>query len=111
MNIKKTLDDLILKIDDEMAKNNGHSDTADRLKDLSIKAILGGPGEWIEYMRLFEDKNDPAQLARLIPTDGSQVRGDMQVARAYLIAGGPCGPSTYKDLARTVTIVLDQPFP
>jgi hypothetical protein len=87
----------------------GQSETADRLKRKGLDAIQGGPGKVVVYMKEFAVTAE--ELARLIPTDGSEVRGDMNDARAYLIANGPCGVDTVSRLEVNITGILDQPFP
>jgi hypothetical protein len=82
--------------------------TAEKLKNLGLKAISGGTAEWVLYMQEFA--KTPEELARLIPTDGSQDQPDMNDARAYLIANGPCGVDTVTRLDVNVTEILDQPL-
>lgn len=75
------------------ADATGVSKTAQELHDKAMKAIVGGVADWVAYMQLFADPADPAQLARLIPTDGTtdDVR---QTARAYLVRNGMCTEDT-----------------
>lgn len=84
-----------------------HSKTAEKLKTLGLKAISGSAGYWVLYMKEFA-KNE-TELARLIPTDGSDKNEDMNNARAYLVANGPCGVDTVRRLDANVTGILDQP--
>jgi hypothetical protein len=94
------------KIRDEVQNNNGVSDTAREVSAAATKAILGGTDDWVAYMKLFADPNNPAELARLIPTDGSTdpVR---QTARAYLAANGMCTETTTGNLPNNVNDKLD----
>jgi hypothetical protein len=71
-------------------RQTGPSQTARELHDKAVKAITGGPADWVAYMKMYAgDPIDPDQLARLIPTDGTDdaVR---QEARAYLVRNGMC---------------------
>ncbi len=95
------------KVKDEKSTSpNGISQTAQTLHQLATKAILGGIGDWVNYMKLFADPNNPDELARLIPTDGTtdDVR---QTARAYLAANGMCTEATTGNLQMQVTKRLD----
>jgi len=92
-------------IQNEIAANpNGPFPIAAEVQDKATKAILGGISEWVNYMQLFAKST--ADLARLIPTDGTNdaVR---QTARAYLAANGMCGDTTTGNLKNNVTIKLD----
>ncbi len=92
--------------DERVASGGTVSETSNRLKLKGLSAIRGGPAEWAIYMKEFA--NTPEELARLIPTDGSHVRGDMNDARAYLVANGPCGTGTYNRLEVGISALLDQ---
>jgi hypothetical protein len=70
----------------------------------AIKAILGGTQDWIAYVSLF--KATDAELARLVPTDGT-TDDDRQEARAYLARNGVCGMGTGRHLKDNVTVRLD----
>jgi hypothetical protein len=76
------------------------------VRDKSFAAIRGSAAEWVTYMRLFA--TTPEQLARLIPTDGTEANPAMNDARAYMVAGGPCTPDTFDKLEDVVSIVLDK---
>ncbi len=82
----------------------GPTPIADEVHAKALQAILGGTGNWIEYMKLF--KTNDAELARLIPTDGT-TNATMQEARAYLVANGMCGMGTTENLPNNVTTKLD----
>ena len=87
---------------------NNEQPFSDDLKELALRAIDGGVAEWIAYMRVFASPEKPQQLARLIPTDGSHALGEMQNARAYLIAAATCTPDTVKHFDEGVTAILDE---
>ena len=78
-----------------------------KLKEKAIAAILGGAAEWVNYMRLFA--KTPGELARLIPSDGTQDDAEKREARAYLVANAVCAPGTTGDLERTVNDRFDHP--
>lgn len=93
----------------EMAASPGHtSATADRIKRKGLDAILGGAPAWIAYMQEFAKPAKPEELARLVPTDGTGNQADMNDARAYLVANGPCGVETVTKLEVGITDILDQ---
>jgi len=93
------------RVADEV-QNNPPSQTAKDLHDLATKAILGGIEDWVNYVKLFADPNIPAELARLIPTDGT-TDDKHQAARAYLAANGMCTDLTTPNLMMRVTVDLD----
>jgi hypothetical protein len=88
------------------ASPDGKSDTAQKLHQRATKAIIGGIEDWVNYMSFFADPTKPAELARLIPTDGTTGE-DLQVARAYLVANGMCTEATTRNLQMRVTKQLD----
>ncbi len=77
---------------------------SDEVAKKAVKAILGGTQDWIAYVMLF--KTNDAELARLIPTDGT-TDDDRQEARAYLARNGVCGMGTGRRLKDMVTNRLD----
>lgn len=103
--IQLRLDYLMDKIEQEKA-STGSSQTAFDLQTAGVNAILGGTGQWCDFMKLVAAGN-ASHLARLIPSDGSQVDENKQKARAYLIANATCGTGTYKKLKQTVSGILD----
>jgi hypothetical protein len=69
------------------------------IQNKAIAAILNGPAstQWEIYMTMFIDQVDPAkteQLRRLTGKDGTAGVDDLDRARAYLVADGPCTPDT-----------------
>lgn len=69
---------------------------------LAVAAINGGirSAAWRAYMMQFVEQNppgqpvDPAQLERLLGTDGTMGVPDLDRQRAYLVSNAVCGPST-----------------
>ncbi len=114
-NVQKVID--TIKI--ERNTMGGKSPTADALQTDALAAIAAGQGkaasgditpEWRTYMTNFAGKptTNPAQLARLLPTDGT-ADTDRQKERAYLVANGMCGATTTDDLTNGgVTDFLDK---
>lgn len=95
------------QVKDEVAAT-GKSPTAEMLQQKATRAIVGGIDDWIAYMQIFVDAGNPAQLARLIPTDGTS--DDVhQVARAYLVRNGMCTETTTGMLLDNVEDKLDKP--
>jgi hypothetical protein len=85
----------------------GEQPYSDQLKAKALKAIYGGPADWVAYMMLFGAPDKPEQLARLVPTDGTENDAAMKEARAYLVAAGPCTPDTVDNFEKGVTDILD----
>lgn len=107
MSIKDNIREVAAKIKAEEDAGGAKPVTND-VKSKALKAILGGNKEWIEYMRLFTKPDKPQQLARLIPTDGTETNDAMQEARAYLVASAPCTPATVNNMENAVGIILDE---
>jgi len=82
------------------------SETAKRLKRKSLDAISGGASQWLPYMQEFA--TTPEELARLIPTDGTETNSGMNDARAYLVSKGACGTDTVTTFENGITEILDQ---
>lgn len=76
-----------------------------QLKDLAIAAILGEKEDFIAYMKLFA--KTPDELARLIPTDGTDNDEKKREARAYLVSNAICAPGTTTQLLENVFGRLD----
>jgi len=89
----------------------GEQPFSDQVKAKGLKAINGGPADWIAYMMLFAAVDKPQQLARLIPTDGTENDAAMRDARAYLVAAAPCTPDTVDNFEKGVTDILDVGLP
>ncbi len=87
-------------------QNNPQAPTpvSDDVQSKAIKAILGSVTDYVSYMQLFA--KDDAELARLIPTDGT-TDDARQLARAYLVRNGMCGSGTGDKLLDNVTIQLN----
>lgn len=77
---------------------------SEEVQSKATKAILGGIADYVDYMKLFA-KND-AELARLIPTDGT-TEPERQRARAYLVRNGMCGHGTGEQILDNVTTTLN----
>lgn len=82
------------------------SATARKLHKLATAAILGGPEDWVAYMKQFATTD--AELARLIPTDGD-TDDERRTARAYLVANGMCTDTSTGNLAMKVGKTLNLP--
>lgn len=96
----------ILEVKQQIIDEGPGSQTAERLKRKALDAIMGGANEWVTYMREFA--KTPDELARLIPTDGTDNQADMNDARAYLVAKSPCGTDTVTTFERGISEILDQ---
>lgn len=103
-NIQAKIDELEaerLAIDDDTKPHP----KADEVRTKAMKAILGSAADWVIYMKLYA--KDADELARLIPTDGSDNDEVKNIARAYLAANGMCAPGTGKRLLDNVTVNLN----
>lgn len=91
--------DAILARRDEMENDPV---AAARNQTLSVAALQGGIDsvEWRSYMMQFLKQDPPGtpidedQLKRLLGTDGTRGDPDLDLKRAYILAGGPCGSET-----------------
>jgi hypothetical protein len=107
-NILAKMDQVQQEIDAGVSPDDPNSKTRE-LHNKAVAAILNGndSDEWVEYMKLFAgDPTNEAELARLIPTDGT-TDANRQDARAYLVAGGTCLMATTTKLLDPVTTRLD----
>ena len=100
-NVQKVAEDIKKEL---LVPPGGKSQLAQNVQEKAIKAIFGGPVEWVEYMQQFSTNAD--ELARLIPTDGTS-DNKRKLARAYLLANGMCGETTTGALQNNVTVDLD----
>jgi hypothetical protein len=107
MAISDKIKDLAKKVKDESAAT-GVSQTAQDLQKNATRAIVGGIDDWVTYMKMFADPNNPLELARLIPTDGT-TDDTRQIARAYLVRNGMCTETTTGMLLDNVELKLDLP--
>ena len=73
---------------------------ATEMKNLAIAAVLGDRDAFIAYMKLFATNDQ--ELARLIPTDGTQNDPVKREARAYLVSNAICAPATATGLIDNV---------
>ena len=75
---------------------NGNTGLGDQVRARSLAAITAGAGtdEWRQYMEMFSNPTNPDELARLLPTDGSDIDPAMNQARTYLVGNGTCGADT-----------------
>ncbi|HKS28722.1 MAG TPA: hypothetical protein VJS44_12925 [Pyrinomonadaceae bacterium] len=83
------------------------------VKNKAIDAVLKGQGspEWRTYMEMFVDPGREDQLARLMGTDDTASDPDMNHARAYLVADGPCGTGTVLNFGNFASFLLDAGLP
>lgn len=84
-----------------------------QVQDKAIAAILKGPGspQWETYMKMFIDEGRQDQLDRLMGADNTANDEDMNRARAYLVADGPCGTDTVTNFGNFASIILDKDLP
>lgn len=108
MTIRQNIEERIVQMQEEIehfAPLGELGPISRQVKEGSIAAILGGASDWIAYMSLFA--KSPEELAKLIPTDGTQNDPDKREARAYLVANAVCTPGTATGLIDNVFDRLD----
>ena len=110
MSIRDNIQEVSETIADEIA-NNAPSQTALYVHKLATNAILGGPEDWVNYMKMFA--KTPEELARLIPLEPDPEdpteREKLRSARAYLAANGMCTEMTTPHMDLRVTDDLNVP--
>jgi len=108
MSLKENIQAVINQVEDERnTPPGGVSITAETLQREALDAIAAGQGNiatgqitlaWRTYMTHFAgNPTNAAQLARLLPTDGTNDT-EHQKERAYLVTNGLCGVLTTDDL-------------
>jgi hypothetical protein len=108
MTIRANIQARIVQMQAEVEANpNEIGEVSKKVKEGAINAIMGGAADWVSYMSLFA--NTPAELARLVPSDGTQDDPNMREARAYLVANAICAPGTTTGLLDNVFDRLDTP--
>jgi hypothetical protein len=108
MTIRANIEERIRQMVQEIAgEGPGGGEISQQVKQRAIAAIMGGAADWVAYMNLFA--KTPAELARLIPSDGTQDDPEKREARAYLVANAICTPGTATGLADNVFDRLDTP--
>jgi hypothetical protein len=107
MSIKENVVAVKMKMLDEIAAG-GELSFTEEVKTKALRAINGGATDWVTYMRLFADTEKPQQLARLIPTDGTENDSAMRDARAYLVAAATCTPITTTHFEEAIGNALDE---
>lgn len=103
-------------IEEERANSpTNDSPTANDLQVKAAAAIMGGAKYWDPYMEIFAEDADgklnAADLAKLQPETDAAPHSEKNLARAYLIGNGNCGPASPtagdNNLMFTVTETLD----
>lgn len=108
MTIRANIEEKILEMQKEVQKHGPKGgELSQKVKEGAISAILGGKEERVAYMKIFA--KTPAQLARLIPSDGTENDPEKRIARAYLVANAVCAPGTTTGLTNNVFDILDTP--
>ncbi len=108
MSIESNIADKQSAIDAERATSpTGDSAIANDLQVKASAAVHGGDSEWETYMREFASTTD--ELARLMPETNDLPTSPRNLARAYLIGNGVCGPASPggTELSYTVGDTLD----
>ena len=108
MSIKDNIKEVRKKMLLEVGEPN--RPTCDDVSRMGLAAIHNGKNsaEWEAYMKLFVEVGNDAQLNRLLAKDGTENEPDMNRARAYLVADGPCTPDTVLNFGKGASDTLDQ---
>lgn len=108
MSIKDNIKEVRRKMLLEVGEPN--RPTCDDVSRMGLLAIHNGRGstQWKEYMSLFAAPGDNAQLNRLFGEDNTKDDPEMNRARAYLVADGPCTPDTVLNFGKGASDTLDQ---
>lgn len=106
MSIKENIKALKLEMLKELLESN--KPICEKVSKMGLEAINAGkgPGPWEEYMKLFAEPGN--HLDRLMARDGTETDTDMNMARAYLVADGPCTPDTVINFGKGTSDILDQ---
>ena len=108
MSIEKNIEDKQTAINAQRAASaTGDSAIANDLQVKATAAVQGGTTEWDNYMKEFA--KDSSEMARLQPEAGGTPSSPRNLARAYLIGNGICGPASPQgsELSFTVGATLD----
>jgi hypothetical protein len=107
MTIKANIEEKILQLQKEKDETPpGQIGPLNKeVKELAIAAVLGEKEDFIAYMKLYA--KTPDDLARLIPTDGTENDPVKREARAYLVSNAICAPATATGLIENVFGFLD----
>ena len=108
MSIQKNIEDVQDTINAERAASpTGDSETANNLQVKAAAAVHGGSTEWDDYMNEFA--KDHNELALLQPDANDLPNSPKNLALAYLIGNGICGPASPggTELSFTVGGALD----
>lgn len=104
--------DKIKEVKKQMLMEVGEANkpTCEKVSSMGLLAIHNGKGsaEWEAYMRLFVEADNVAQLNRLLAKDDTKDDPEMNRARAYLVADGPCTPDTVLNFGKGASDTLDQ---
>lgn len=81
-----------------------------QISQMGLLAIDRGKGspEWNNYMALFAEPGNQKQLDRLLAKDDTAGMEEMNLARAYLVADGPCTPDTVMNFGNGASDTLDK---
>ncbi len=108
MSIGKNIVDKQSAIEAQRAASpTGDSTIANDLQVKASAAVHGGTAEWTNYMREFAKTTD--EMGRLQPDTNDLPSSPRNLARAYLIGNGVCGPASPggTELSYTVGDTLD----
>ncbi|MCY7375240.1 MAG: hypothetical protein LH472_04630 [Pyrinomonadaceae bacterium] len=108
MSIRTNIEDKQTEIDEERAVSpTGDSAIANDLQGRAAAAVRGDEGAWDNYMKTFA--KDSTEMARLQPDPAGVPNSPQNLARAYLIGNGICGPASPggTELSFTVGDTLD----
>ena len=103
MSIEKNIENKQDAINAERAASaTGNSDIANSLQVKATAAVYGGTTEWKNYMQEFAIT--PEEMGRLQPGAGDLPNSERNLARAYLLGNGICGPASTGGVQLSFTV-------
>lgn len=84
------------------ASPTGDSEIANTLQIKAMAAVYGGTTEWGEYMTMFAVTTE--EMARLQPGLDDLPSSERNLARAYLLGNGICGPASTGGVELSFTV-------
>jgi hypothetical protein len=106
MSVPKTI---MQKLEEIPARVQADPTLGDTLSNMSVLAIMGGPGStaWVNYMTVIVGPDAPNQLARLSLSDIATAPSYATRNSAYIVANGACGVATGPITGRRVDPNID----
>lgn len=93
MSIRENIEEVQSAIEAErLVSPTGDSAIANALQIKAAAAIMGGENQWNDYMKGFAKTSD--EMAKLQPDTDDLPNSPKNLALAYLVGNGNCGPAS-----------------